>query len=195
MLQVPIPKTEMMTWSLTLSYSTGRLPVHCSIRIPVDATLADLHRELNELDPALGLHNKRLFMDVMSDHNVIGKFLRDADMIHPERFPLSRISLSLGENLIVFVLPGNGNYLGSRMSEQYDEFHPIPQLKENMKVQLRRKDMNGNPMKGVIRELVSDFCLKLTLEDNSSETLMITDIEGGERYMPVQGDYIIYYDQ
>ena len=195
MLQVPIPKVEMITWSLTLSYSTGRLPVHCSIRIPVDATLADLHRELNELDPALGLHKKRLFVDVMSDHNVVGKFMRNVDIAHPERFPLSQISLSMGENLIVFVLPGNGNYLGSRMNEQYDEFHPIPQLKENMKVKLRRKDGNGNPVMGVIRNLVSDFCLNLTLEDNSHETLMITDIEGGERYMPVQGDYIYCYNQ
>ena len=116
MLELPVPKMEMRALSLVISYSNGRVPILCSIRVSVESTLADIHQALNELDPSFGLLGKRLSLGVMANSNVIQEF--------DESFRLSTYeSRDPSESLIVFVYPTLEKCMGCSLCRQYNQTH------------------------------------------------------------------------
>ena len=193
MLQVPVPKTEMRTVSLTISYSKGRIPVLCAIRIAADATLEDLHRALNELDPSFGLKGKRLILGVVSQSNVIREYMENSQERQGEKNRLSKIDLrDPDESFVVFVLPPEGEFMGSHLSAQYYQFHAPKELKLNQHVRLRLYDTEGHQLTGVVQKFHTDFCFDVACSDEQTRTVMMTDLVDGKQYMPSSGDYIAY---
>ena len=141
--------------SLTISYSNGRVPIQCSLRMPVDAPLSEVKVLLNELEP--------------SD-------------------PLTVCSTS---DLTVFVLSQEGKYLGYHGYQQYRIKSQPKLLTQNQKVCLRKKGEDGEEITGIIREMFSDFCVSVELNNGKLWNLTITDLNCDE-YMLRPGDYVFF---
>ena len=184
MLQLPVPKTEMRALSLVISYSNGRVPILCSIRVSVESTLADIHQALNELDPSFGLLGKRLSLGVMTNSNVIQEF--------DDSFRLSTYeSRDPNESLIVFVYPALEKCMGYSLCRQYNQAHVTKKLMLSQPVRLRLKDEEGHQLTGVIRSLLTDFCFDVACSDEKMRRLFVTDLVDGEKYMLEPGDFVI----
>ena len=184
MLQLPVPKTEMRALSLVISYSNGRVPILCSIRVSVESTLADIHQALNELDPSFGLLGKRLSLGVMTNSNVIQEF--------DDSFRLSTYeSRDPNDTLIVFVYPALEKCMGCSLCHQYNQSHFSRKLLLNQPVRLRLKDDENHQLTGVIRGLLTDFCFDVACSDEKTRRVFVTDLVDGEKYMLEPGDFVI----
>ena len=185
MLQLPVPKTEMRALSLTISYSNGRVPILCSIRVSVDSSLHDIHQALVDLDSSFNLADRRLMLGVMVNSNVVQEY--------DDSFRLSEYEPhDPNESLVVFVLPPQGEFLGSHACSQYYQLHTVSQLKRDQKVSLRLRSSTGELLTGVVSDILTDMCFEVLCSDHVTRRLLVTDLVDSETYMLSPGDFIFY---
>lgn len=187
-LQLPLPRTEMKSarWlrvmlralSIVLSFSDGRLPIQCSIRVPADSSLSTIKEALNALDSSIDLSRNRIQLGHVEDCNVVEVF--DAS------FRLNGCSYS---DFTVFVLPPEGHFLGARAFNQY-KLHTPEMIQTGQSVKLNVKGKNGLPVTGVVKEVYTDFCFAVECSDGQKRQVLVTDLIDGDKYMLQQGDFV-----
>ena len=165
--------------SLILSYSTGRVPVQCSIRVPADSTEEQIKEALNELDRSFNLGECRIQLGRVEDNNVIEVFESSKR--------LNEINLS---DLTVFVLPPEGCYLGKPAHEQYLRSAVIHKIEKDQVYKLLIKGPNGLPLPGKVTEIYTDFRFRVACSDSQVRQMMITEFADREQYMLRPGDYV-----
>lgn len=165
--------------SLTISYSDGRVPIQCSIRIPVDSLLSDVKTKLNELDSSFNLDESRIQLAKVVYSNVYEVY-----------DPNDRLTACTTSDLTAFVLPPEDKFLGYHGYEQYLNKSKPKSLYENQPVRLRMKGENGLPISGVIRTLYTDFHFLVYCNDGVSRKATITDLEDYDDYMLHPGDFV-----
>ena len=178
-LQLSLPKTEMRALSLTLSYSNGVLPIQCSIRVPADSTVDEIHHALVELDPSFNLSDARIQLGRVEDSNVIELF--------DSHFRLNNCPYS---DLTVFVLPPEDAALGAPALARYLQAFQPQTIKKGQMVRLLQKGSNGLPLTGIVQDVYTDFCFDVLCSDESHRKLLLTDLENSKDYMPHAGDFI-----
>lgn len=166
--------------SLTISYSNGRVPIQCSLRMPVDAPLSEVKVLLNELDSSFNLNEYEIQLAKVVNNNVYE--------VYEPSDPLTVCSTS---DLTVFVLSQEGKYLGYHGYQQYRIKSQPKLLTQNQKVCLRKKGEDGEEITGIIRDMFSDFCFSVELNNGKLWNLTITDLNCDE-YMLRPGDYVFF---
>lgn len=165
--------------SLILSYSTGRVPIQCSIRVPADSTEEQIKEALNELDPSFNLGDCRIQLGRVEDNNV--------NEVFESSKRLNEINLS---DLTVFVLPPEGCYLGKPAHEQYLRSAVIHKIEKDQVYKLLIKGPNGLPLTGKVTEIYTDFRFRVACSDSQVRQMMITEFADREQYMLRPGDYV-----
>ena len=171
--------TDARALSLILSYSTGRVPIQCSIRVPADSTEEQIKNALNELDPSFNLEDCRIQLGRVEDNNVIEVFESSKR--------LNEINLS---DLTVFVLPPEGCYLGKSAHEQYLRSAVIHKIEKDQVYKLNLKGPNGLPLTGKVLEIYTDFRFRVACSDSQVRQMMITEFADRDQYMLRPGDYV-----
>ena len=167
--------------SLTISYSNGRSPIQCSIRIPADSLIGDIKTALHELDTSFNLNEYRIQLAKVVNSNVYEVY--DSN---------DRLSVCSTSDLTAFVLPPENEFLGCHGYYQYLKKFKPKSFTENQPVKLKIVGENGLPLTGIIRELYTDFCFSVYCSDGKTRKVMITDCEDCEEYMLHPGDFIFY---
>ncbi|KAK8807123.1 hypothetical protein WA158_003882 [Blastocystis sp. Blastoise] len=183
--QLSLPETEMRVLSLILSYSDGRLPMQCCIRVPSDADINAVSIALYGLDSALSLQGKRLMLARIENNNVVEEF--------GNAFRLDQSSCS---QYTAFILPSEQDCLGYKEYKCWKERKPFFWIEEGVDVEVKEDGYeydDNKPTKiykGIIKRKINSYVYEVEREDGSRENVDLDRILDAEYLMPMVNEPI-----
>lgn len=169
--------------SIVLSFTNGRLPMQCSIRVPADSSIDTIKEAVNALDASIDLNTARIRLAYVKDSVVV-----------EDRFDASfRLNQFDYADYTMFVLPPEGSFLGARGFEDYKRRNTVHRMQVGKTVQLRQRNAEGEPLTGVVKRLLSDFWYEVSCSDGQTRNLYPTDLEDGEAFLPSNGEYLYVF--
>ena len=166
--------------SVVLSFTNGRLPMQCSIRVPADSSIDTIKEAVDALDGSIDLSAARIRLAYVKD-SVIEEDGFDAS------FRLNQYEYS---DYTMFVLPPEGCFLGARGFEEYKRKHTVCRMRAGIQVRVHLSGAAGEVVEGVVKRLLSDFWYEVACSDGQTRCVYPTDLEEGEKYLPTGGDYV-----
>ena len=166
--------------SVVLSFTNGRLPMQCSIRVPADSSIDTIKEAVDALDGSIDLSAARIRLAYVKD-SVIEEDGFDAS------FRLNQYEYS---DYTMFVLPPEGCFLGAHGFEEYKRKHTVCKMQVGTQVRVHLRGAAGGVVEGVVKRLLSDFWYEVACSDGQTRCVYPTDLEDGEKYLPTGGDYV-----
>ena len=163
-----------------LSFTNGRLPMQCSIRVPADSSIDTIKEAVDALDGSIDLSAARIRLAYVKD-SVIEEDGFDAS------FRLNQYEYS---DYTMFVLPPEGCFLGAHGFEEYKRKHTVCKMQVGTQVRVHLRGAAGGVVEGVVKRLLSDFWYEVACSDGQTRCVYPTDLEDGEKYLPTGGDYV-----
>ena len=163
-----------------LSFTNGRLPMQCSIRVPADSSIDTIKEAVDSLDGSIDLSAARIRLAYVKD-SVIEEDGFDAS------FRLNQYEYS---DYTMFVLPPEGCFLGARGFEEYKRKHTVCRMRAGTQVRVHLRGAAGGVVEGEVKRLLSDFWYEVACSDGQTRCVYPTDLEEGETYLPTGGDYV-----
>lgn len=131
------------------------------------------------MDPSFNLDGQHIRFGRVCDSNVISIYKDDKCLTACDT-----------SDFTAFVFPPN-QYLGYYGYQHFLQCQPKV-LSPNQPVVLKKKDKNGLPLKGTIKDMFSEFHFSVNCTNGNVYDCHITDLEDNDEYNLHVGDYIFF---